>query len=113
MRDWIAVAAIAVPLFGIVAGVVVACDESTNDPSSTNKEWFTNWARVFLDCPSAEVTVTYSGISTKPNWSKVLSFYIIGCGLKVCCDTITTTGGSLNGSSCVPCKQGQWYGKDN
>lgn len=109
MKSWVSVIGIGI-LIGafpiVVVPLLAACDSPASQEKS-NKDWYTNWARAFLDCPSAEVVITYSRRDQNPNWGTVGSFYIIGCGLKVCCDVVR------DGSSCVSCKQGQWYGKDN
>jgi hypothetical protein len=68
-----------------------------------NKADINKWGQSLIDCPTAEVVVTSWHGSTKLVWSDVDTFYIVGCGLKVCCSHHRLF------PACFPCKKEQWY----
>lgn len=76
------------------------------DPNDSKKH-YTQWGRALIDCPTADVSVTWSGENNKLTWNIVEALSITGCGLKICCDSVR------DGYSCFPCKKEEWYGKGN
>ena len=88
----------------LICLLIVGCANANTE--NTNKVRFTKWARNLIDCPTAEVSLTGSRISSqndKLSWNSVDTFYIIGCGLKICC---SYHDGSRN---CFPCRKEGWY----
>jgi hypothetical protein len=84
---------------------LVGCSANPKEQLET-KESFIKWGRALIDCPTADVVVTSSRYSDKPIWDHVSTFYVIGCGFKVCC---SSSGSERDARSCFPCRKEGWY----
>jgi hypothetical protein len=76
---------------------------STPEDEAAYKNNMNKWARYLIDCPTAEITITSSS-DGKMLSSNDDTYFIMGCGLKICC--IHDNRGA---DSCFPCRKEQWY----
>jgi len=88
----------------ILLALMVGCSQYSPEQQLANQAAVTKWGRSLIDCPTAGVVITsYHGNSNgKPMWDDVETFYIVGCGLKICCSTRYP-------GTCFPCKKSDWY----
>lgn len=82
----------------LIGLMLFGCTSVSSDQQMTiKKNQLTKWGRYLIDCPTAQVTMTST------NGDGEYTFFITGCGLKICCND------SAQISSCFSCIKKDWY----